>query len=255
MIPYLEVSPIPLGPVELQPFGLLIAVGILVGYVSLTRRVASTGQDPRPVPGFVFWMLALGLAGAVVLKLVYAPDFLHALVTDPRGLWRRAGGIASFGGLFAGLAGGLFYLWRAGLKPAAMAGYMDALAFVFPRAWFFGRMGCALTHDHPGARTQSWLGVRYPDGVRYDLGLLEVLFVLACLAAFQALDRRRRPRGFYLGLFLLVYGIFRMGLDLLHENPVRYLGLTVDQYMSAMAAVCGGVLLTAASRRKERSAP
>src|SRR6185295_13710423 len=113
--------------------------------------------------GMVFWMLSAGFAGALLLKLVYAPGFLHVLLTDPRGLLGMAGGIASFGGLFAGLAGGVIYLWRT-VKAPAMWGYMDALAFVFPRAWLFGRIGCALSHDHPGMRTASWIGVRYPGG-------------------------------------------------------------------------------------------
>ena len=249
MIPYFEVPDLALGPLHLHVFGLLVGIGILVGYFSFARRVKATGHDPAQVPGMVFWMLFAGFAGAVLLKLVYAPGFLHLLLTDPLALLRNAGGIASFGGLFAGLTGGAIYLARARLKAAAVWAYLDALVFVFPRAWLFGRIGCAVTHDHPGIRTGSWIGVRYPDGVRYDLGLLEAAFVLFYLGLLWLLDRREWPRGFYLGLFLLSYGLLRMALDLLHENPVRYLGLTVDQYMSAGAAVTGGILLTAAFRR------
>ena len=114
---------------------------------------------------------------------------------------------------------------------------------MFPRAWLFGRLGCTISHDHPGIRTESWLGVQYPGGARYDLGLLEVLFTLGYIGLLAMLDRRRRAAGFYLGLFLTTYGVFRLALDSLHENPLRYFGLTVDQYASAAATVAGLAVL------------
>jgi len=141
------------------------------------------------------------------------------------------------------------YLWRSGLKGVTVTRYLDALAFVFPRAWLFGRIGCALSHDHPGIPTQNWLGVRYPDGTRYDLGLLEVFFTLAYLGLLAFLDRRKWPHGFYLGLFLSAYGAFRLGLDRLHDTPLRYLGWTVDQYASTVALATGLAILVAALRR------
>jgi phosphatidylglycerol:prolipoprotein diacylglycerol transferase len=195
--------------------------------------VQRIGQDPALVPGMVFWMLLGGFGGAFAFKLLYAPN--------PWDLLR--GGIASFGGLFVGLAAACLYLRKGARKWGAVLHYMDALAFVFPRAWLFGRLGCALAHDHPGLRTESWLGVRFPDGARYDLGLLEVFFILGYLGLLAVLDRRQRPSGFYLGLFLSTYGLFRLFLDRLHEAPVRYGGWSVDQYASVAALVLGVAIL------------
>ena len=253
MIPFFELPALPVGPVELHAFGLLTAIGAAAGYVWLRRRVRQMGDDGAHVPGMVFWMLLAGFAGALALKLLYLPGFMDALRTAPGDLLPMVGGIASFGGLFVGLAAGCLYLRASGLSGAAVHRHLEALAFVFPRAWLFGRLGCALSHDHPGIRTQSWLGVRYPDGARYDLGLLEVLFTLAYLALLAVLDRRRWPAGFYLGLFLSTYGVFRLALDRWHEGPVRYLGWTVDQYASAAAVVTGLAVL--ASRGRARRSP
>jgi len=250
VIPFFDLPAIPIGPLRVQPFSLLAVAGVAAGYFWLKRRVRHVGEDAAYVPGMVFWMLLAGFAGALALKLVYLPGFTDTLRTAPGDVFRTAGGIASFGGLFAGLAAGCLYLWRSGLKRASVARYLDALAFVFPRAWLFGRIGCAVSHDHPGIRTQSWLGVRYPDGTRWDLGLLEVLFTLAYLGLLAFLDRRKRPNGFYLGLFLSVYGVFRLGLDRLHGSPLRYLGWTVDQYASTVALAAGLVILLAALRRR-----
>ncbi len=250
MIPFFELPPIPIGPFTVKPFGLLIAAGMVAGYFWLRRRVRQVGEDAARVPGMVFWMLLAGFAGAMALRPLYVSDFVETLRTAPGDLFRKAGGIASFGGLLAGLAGGCLYLRRCGLGWAAVQRYLDALAFVFPRAWVFGRLGCALMHDHPGIRTGSWLGVRYPDGTRYDLGLIEVLFTLGYIGLLAVLDGRARPAGFYLGLFLSVYGVFRLALDRLHQDPVRYLGWTVDQYGSAAALAAGLAVLAAGARRR-----
>jgi len=49
-----------------------------------------------------------------------------------------------------------------------------------------------VTHDHPGrlAAGPNWLTVAYPDGPRYDLGVLEALFLTAICAAFFLRARR-----------------------------------------------------------------
>jgi phosphatidylglycerol:prolipoprotein diacylglycerol transferase len=103
-------------------------------------------------------------------------------------------------------------------------------------------MGCYLVHDHPGIRTTSFLSVRYPEGTRYDLGLLEALFLIALAAVFLFLDRKPRPRGFFYVAFLLLYGLFRFQLDRLHVDPPRYAGWTVDQVASSLMILTGGVL-------------
>jgi phosphatidylglycerol---prolipoprotein diacylglyceryl transferase len=251
LIPYFELRTIHIGSFHIEPFGLLMGVGAAIGYYSLRRRLRQHGLGLEHLAGMMFWMFVGGLAGAALLKPVYHPAFLEILSTAPLDIFRRAGGIASFGGLFAGLLIGYLYLRASQLPAKTTWGYMDSLAFIFPRAWIFGRIGCALAHDHPGVGTESWLGVQFPDGPRYDLGLIEVLYLLIFLVALKVMDRRPRYSGFYLGMFLLSYGIFRAALDTLHEAPVRYLTVTVDQYASAVAIIAGAILLI----RKKQAGP
>jgi phosphatidylglycerol:prolipoprotein diacylglycerol transferase len=146
-------------------------------------------------------------------------------------------GFSSFGGLVVGLATAVVYL-RSVRAPAVS--YLDAVAFIFPGAWMFGRFGCALAHDHPGVRSSHWLAVDYPGGARSDLGLLEMLFVIGVGLLFVALDRWRWWNGFYLSSFLLLYGSFRIALDLLHETRPVYLGLGADQW-GGLGAIAAGI--------------
>jgi prolipoprotein diacylglyceryltransferase len=108
-----------------------------------------------------------------------------------------------------------------------------AVFCAFPFAWILGRTGCFLGRDHPGRFTTSWLGVEYPDRVRYDLGLIEALFAAALIAALPL--TRRWPAGLRTGSLLSAYGLFRFLLDRLHTDPPRYSGWTVDEISAVLA--------------------
>lgn len=255
MIPYVELHAVHLGPVAVNSSRVLVAVGILVGHLMLIRRARKTGRDPALAAALSLWMVLAGFAGAHLFKMLYLPDIGPVLSKYPWLAFNVFSGLASFGGIFAGLAGGLVYLRRRRLSASEALGYLDMVAYVFPFAWIFGRIGCALVHDHPGVWSSSWLAVRYPDGPRYDLGLLEVFYILLILTLFLLLDRGR-PAGFYLALFLVLYGPFRLALDQLHVDVVRYLGWSVDQWAGAAAMLAGlGVWIAIAPMRRRLAAP
>jgi phosphatidylglycerol:prolipoprotein diacylglycerol transferase len=151
--------------------------------------------------------------------------------------------MSSFGGLLGGIAGALFVAWRGKLSKAQLLQFFDMMAFVFPFAWIFGRLGCALAHDHIGIPSTSALAVRFPEGPRFDLGLLELFATIAIAALFALLDRRPRPTGLYLGLFFALYGPVRFALDVLRTGDERYLGWTPGQYASIAACLSGIWLL------------
>jgi phosphatidylglycerol:prolipoprotein diacylglycerol transferase len=153
-------------------------------------------------------------------------------------------GLSSFGGFAGGLIGAAMFFRIRGITRSQRVGFLDAVGFAVPFGWSVGRIGCYLMHDHPGVRTSSWLGVRYPEGVRYDLGLLEVLFLFALGAIFLFLDRKPRPPGFFRAALFLSYGVFRILEDRLRIDPPRYFGWTVDQ-IAATAMIALGLFAIA----------
>ncbi len=148
---------------------------------------------------------------------------------------REYRGIASFGSLIGGLLGAWLYFRAKKLGSIERWRYLDIVGFALPFAFMIGRLGCALVHDHPGLRSDSWLAVAYPSGGRFDLGLIETLFLFLVAGAFLILDRYRWPNGFFFALYFSIYGPFRAVLDQLHVDPPRYFGWTVDQYGSLFA--------------------
>jgi phosphatidylglycerol:prolipoprotein diacylglycerol transferase len=131
--------------------------------------------------------------------------------------------------------------------------FVDCLMFALPFTLALGRLGCALQHDHLGIASEHALAVRFPGGPRFDLGVLEFLYVSLMCIAFLAADLWRWPAGFFLGLFFTLYGPVRFALDSLRTGDVRYLGWTPGQYLSLLATAVGVAILAALFVRGSRA--
>jgi phosphatidylglycerol:prolipoprotein diacylglycerol transferase len=156
-------------------------------------------------------MILWGFAGAHALHML--TDDWETVRESPLSLLALWQGMSSFGGLIGGIVAALAIMCWRGMPRAEWLRYLDCVAFVFPFAWVFGRLGCAIAHDHPGLPTDHWLAVRFPEGTRWDMGLVELLVTSGLAATLLALDRTDRRNGFYLGLVGVAYGGIRLVLD------------------------------------------
>lgn len=249
MIPYVETPALEIGPVTLRAFPLLVVAAVSVGLVIGLRRGARNGFSDDELASLSGWMVVWGFVGAHVFQMAaYAPG---RLLSHPLEIFRIWGTLASFGSIAGGLLGVWLMMRRRGFSREKIWRYLELVGFVFPFSLAIGRLGCALAHDHLGLRSQHWLAVRFPDGGRFDLGLLEFFYVSGLCALWLWLDRRPRPTGFFFGTFFLLYGPVRFALDSLRTGDVRYLGWTPGQY-AAVAATCAGaaVLLRVVRARR-----
>ena len=247
MLPYLRPSEVKIGPLTFHAFGALVMIAVLAGAAIVAHRAERLGFPRKVASRLYIWMMVSGFAGAHVAKTIEE----GTLWADPLALLRVWNGLYSFGGIVGGLLGILCFARWYRLPRTGLWQFLDVVAYSFPFAWIFGRLGCSFAHDHPGTRTTSWLGVPFPDGRRFDLGLLEFLFTILVAAAFLVLDRQlkqeKRPTGFYFALLLLLYGPFRFFLDGLHvERPHGYLS---PDGCFAIAAMLTGLAALVMARR------
>src|SRR5260370_37083557 len=94
-------------------------------------------------------------------------------------------GIRSLGVISGGFLGGLLWCRFRRLSLFETLRRLDIVAYATPFAWMFGRLGCALAHDHRGLPSTSWIAVQFPEGPRYDLGLIEFLFLIGMAILFH----------------------------------------------------------------------
>ena len=222
MIPYFPQPVLRFGPVTIYSFAVLLVIAVLVGGRNMLRRAHRFGISVDEMFRFLFCVFVSGIIGAHVAKTVM--DNSATFLADPTSIIRNFEGIRSLGGISGGFLGGLLWCRYRRLSLFETLRRLDIVAYVIPFAWMFGRLGCALAHDHRGLPSTSWIAVRFPEGPRYDLGLIEFLFLIGLAFAFRLLDRSPRPVGFFFGLYGVVYGGFRIWLDTLHLQPMRFYG-------------------------------
>lgn len=308
MLPYIHVKDLSLGPLTLHPFGVLVALGVVIGTWLATWRARTRGIDLVRLNSFVTWMLVAGFIGGHMLdSIFYHPK---EVMKDPLSLIRLWEGLSSFGGFVGGIIGialwkyfeyvpgsapppviaegsaegdaaaaaapkrGFFPIRRRAVTETAMP-FMDIILSVFPVAWIFGRSGCSVVHDHPGAVAAvkgAFMTVAYPGPGerpqwehavdffhgsvhRYDLGLMELSFTIVLSALLASTWRRRLPTGSYIVAVCLSYAPVRFAMDRLRitdgeSADPRYGGFTPAQW--ACIALFATGLLTALWMRSMR---
>jgi phosphatidylglycerol:prolipoprotein diacylglycerol transferase len=244
MIPYLDFDKyFRAAHLPIHMFGILVACGILVGSRLTQKRARDFGCKDEQTSQMITYTLVTGFILAHLFDVfAYQSAEKTPTMLD---IINPFGGLSSYGG-FAGALIGMFY-WCKKFKQRVMP-YADGLAFGLAPGWFFGRMGCFTAHDHPGRFSSAFIAVRYPEGARFDLGLLEALWALGLTCIFLLLARKKRPLGLYVTLICLFYAPCRFVLDFLRATDVRgadprYGGLTPGQYGSILVLLAGLGLL------------
>ncbi|MEZ4846495.1 MAG: prolipoprotein diacylglyceryl transferase [Bdellovibrionota bacterium] len=229
MIPYIQIHIPSIFGFHIEPFGILVFIGCMVGIHYAKKRAAERRLDPRVIDDIAMYCCILaGFLGAHLFHfLAYDP---HTFFKNPMVFFTQfRSGLSSMGGFLTAAAAIVIYLR---MKKLPFMEYGEAILFGLLPGWIFGRLGCTTAHDHPGKRTDFWLGVKYPDGIRHDLGFYEFLFtiVMTVIVYGLAAQKKDRPVGFYLAISLLMYSVVRFFMDYLRVADAKYAGLTPAQY-------------------------
>ena len=271
MLPYWNIPSLPLfGPLEIQPFGVLVAIGVLAGVAMSWRKARSLGVDEDTHRSFAGWVIITGFIGAHLFQVLFYDRMIlepSRLLADPLALLRIWEGISSYGGIFGALAGFWYFTSSRGVSKLAWG---DIAAYGVVPGWIFGRAGCAVVHDHPGRMSDFPLAIDFPahapyvvqtlglePGPRHDLGFYEFLYWIVIAVALYALTRKKRPVGFAIAFIALAYAPVRFFLEFLRlevtDPPL--LGLTPAQHASIIIFVIGAAIMTAAYRRRDEEHP
>ncbi len=235
------------GPLAIHAFGVLVAIGILVGARWTRTRGRQLGLSDEKVAAMITSSLVGGFIFAHIFDVI---AYQRPAEFDLWAILNPLGGLSSFGG-FSGALAGLFYWCRKNREPVMP--YADSLGYGLSVGWMFGRLGCFTAHDHPGRFTHFFLGVQYPEGVRHDLGFEEALWAAVVAGIFFLMSRKNRPLGIYVTILTLAYAPVRFGLDFLRVtdqvgSDPRYFGLTPAQY-GAFGVLAAGIGLLIWTRR------
>ena len=246
-LPYIR---IPLHIGALQPYGIMVLAALVLGGVAMALAARRLELPQGEIIALAGVLVITGIVGAHVLDVI-------AYQLDDAGhdgsLWLHVErGVSLFGALAAAFV--TTFLWGSARK-LDLAKLFDCVALGVVVALVFGRLACALVHDHPGMPTSSPLGVDFPREMvawldldtgtsptirLHDLGLDELLAVIPLAIAMWSLLGRLRP-GRLAVVFALAYAPIRFGLDFL-RLPVtepHHAGLTAGQWGCIVLALAG----------------
>jgi len=229
------------GTFEVTSFGVMVAIGALVGLWVFGRELA---RSRLPAAGTDAAMAGVfgGLLGA---KLLWVAE--HIGEEPFRDLLFSRGGMSWFGGLLGGVGTALIVMRRMRLPIVpTLAASTPALAI----GHAIGRIGCFLVGDDYGRPSDLPWAVAFPRGlpptdVRVHPTQLYEMFALFVVAWLLIRWRRRGVAdAIVLGRYLVLAGAIRFAIEFIRVNA-RILGpFTLAHLVSLGLMVAGLVLLT-----------
>lgn len=257
-IPYPDITPsFDVGPLTIHWYGVMYAVGFILAWVlgTVRARRADSGWDPDEVSDLILYCaLGVVLGGRIGYVLFYG---LEKAVQDPLSIVRlNEGGMSFHGGLLGVLAAMWLYA-RKTRRPFFEVG--DFVSPLVPLGLFFGRIGNFINGELWGKETDVPWAMVFPTGgpePRHPTMLYEaILEGLVLFAVLWWFSLRRPPIRTVSGLFLVLYGTFRILVEFLRV-PDEHLGylaldwLTMGQVLSVPMVLFGAYLLWSGYRRQ-----
>jgi phosphatidylglycerol:prolipoprotein diacylglycerol transferase len=246
-----------LGPLQIHWYGMMYMVGFGAAWWLGNRRAAQPGSgwSEQQVSDLIFW----GAVGVILGKRMGYVVFYHFdyFLQDPLWLFAIWEGGMSFHGGFLGVLATLVIFAKKYQKSFFEIG--DFVAPLIPIGLGAGRLGNFIGGELWGKATDQTWGVIFPaagDGLaRHPSQLYQMLLegvVLFCALWF--FSSKPRPRMAVSGLFLTLYGLFRIAVETVRE-PDPQLGylafnaITMGQVLSLPMVVCGVLFLALAYRK------
>lgn len=248
-----------IGPFVVRWYGLAYIAGFVCAYF-LIKSLAKRWRAGIDADGVLTIVVCVALCLIVCARLGYCLFYGdgYYLEHPAKILAVNEGGMSFHGGLVGAILGGAI---ASRILHVPFMTLADLGAIVAPVGIFFGRCANFVNGELWGKVTTLPWGVVFPGAgplPRHPSQLYEALLEGVVIFVVLYVQARRvppRPRGTYLGLFCLLYGIFRFAVEFVRV-PDAQLGylfggvVTMGQVLSLPVAAAGIVLLIWAHRRQ-----
>lgn len=243
-------SSIDIGPLELRAYGLMIAIGVLVGAWLFGRRLTTIGVGgPEDASAILLWAVPAGVLGARLYHVATEWERFSDAPGDILKVWK--GGLGVPGGILLGTIVAVVLARRRGL---AVQPFLWAAAPAIPLAQAIGRWGNWWNQELFGRPTDLPWGLEIdadktiaagfdPGTLFHPTFLYESLWNLALTAVLIVIGRRvmnQRPIRL-LAMYVIGYGVGRFWIEGLRIDSAKEGGgLRLNQWM-AIVLVVGGL--------------
>jgi phosphatidylglycerol---prolipoprotein diacylglyceryl transferase len=240
-----------LGPITLQTFGIMFALGFAAAGAVVARRLKELGKPTDWAYEMVVVALVGGLVGARLNFVVQNYDDVKG---DLFGNLSSGSGLVWFGGAVGGAIAVALWAWRRKMLHLAL---LDLCAVPLSVGYAIGRIGCQVSGD--GDYGKAWDGpwaMAYPDGTKpidtpvHPTPIYETL-AMGLVAYFLWRLRDRVQPGILFAIYLVFAGTERLLVEFIRRNTADVLGLTQPQAISVVMIAVGVVWIAVKANRGE----
>ena len=246
------------GKFSIHWYGILVAVGFVVGFWTASRRAPQSGIAPDTIMDFAPWLLLGAVVGARLLHVIsyWNEEFAGKPFTDVFMIQR--GGLVFYGG-FAGAS--IAYVLFARSRHLPLWKVADIFAPSISLGHFFGRLGCLMTGCCFGRPTSLPWAIQFPPGHDtfpdhvHPVQVYEALLNLALYGGLALLYRRKKFDGQVFAAYLICYAVLRSFVETFRADYrsgefLFYSFLKPGQTVSIAVLAAGLVLFWTLSRKR-----
>ncbi|MBI4367622.1 MAG: prolipoprotein diacylglyceryl transferase [Deltaproteobacteria bacterium] len=248
------------GGLRIYTYGVLVALGFLVGMWYVSREAKRLGQSPAEATDLVFYLIIAAILGSRLMYVIV--EEWQAFLDRPWIFFRLwEGGLVFHGGLIAAVAVAVGYTRY---KRRSFWTYADLFAPAIALGHGIGRIGCLAAgccHGRQAAGAHWWTlvfpktpyGFAPPDVPLYPTQPMESLGAFTLFVILFCLRRRLAGNGRLFAVYLFGYSCLRLLVEPLRGVAARnfILGdlVTTGQIISILLLLAAAAIWIARGRR------
>ena len=263
---------ISIGGFSIAYYGIIIAFGMVCGYLVAAWQAKRTGQDKEMYLDLALWDIIFAVIGARVYYVVFSWDYYSKNLKEI--INTRGGGLAIYGGVIAGVITTFVF---SKVRKVSFMKLLDTAFGVLLIGQIIGRWGNFFNREAFGGYTDSLFAMQIKrtqvsqsnithdiikhivdiDGVSYiqvhPTFLYESLWNVIVLLIILFYTKKKKYDGQLFLIYLLGYGAGRFWIEGLRTDQLLILGtqVAVSQVLSATVAIAAAVIMIVMFKKKK----
>lgn len=256
---------ITIGGFTIAFYGMIIAFGMVMGYLMTAFQAKRTGQEPDLYLDLALWDIVFAVIGARIYYVVFSWDYYKDNLLQIFNT--RGGGLAIYGGVIAGVITTIIF---GKVRKQNFFQLLDTACVGLITGQLIGRWGNFCNREAFGGYTNGLFAMQLKesdvassnlthavlkhiveiDGTRYiqvhPTFLYESLWNVGVLVVLLLFTKHRKYNGQIFLIYLLGYGLGRVWIEGLRTDQLLFFGtgVAVSQVLSGvLVVVSAGILI------------
>lgn len=269
---------ITIGGFTIAFYGMIIAFGMVMGYLMTAFQAKRTGQEPDLYLDLALWDIVFAVIGARIYYVIFSWDYYKDNLLQIFNT--RGGGLAIYGGVIAGVITTIIF---GKVRKQNFFQLLDTACIGLITGQIIGRWGNFCNREAFGGYTNGLFAMQLKqsdvaasnlthsvlkhaveiDGIRYiqvhPTFLYESLWNIGVLIILLLFTKHRKYNGQIFLIYLLGYGLGRVWIEGLRTDQLIFFGtgVAVSQVLSGVLVVASAAILIyrfVKDRQKAKSA-